>query len=86
MHTQHINFHLISTLLILLKIDENCSRGFLKCSGRYTKKRQEIQERVTVDQVLQPIRILRASHSITTPSKTLLRNFDMERRLKDHFE
>ena len=34
MHTQHINFHLVSTSLILLKIDENCSRVFLKCSGQ----------------------------------------------------
>ena len=45
-----------------------------------------MQERVTVDQVLQPIRILRAGRSITTPSKTLQRDFDMERRLKDQFE
>jgi len=34
MHTQHINFHLVSTSLILLKIDEYFSRGFLKYSGQ----------------------------------------------------
>ena len=87
MHTQHINFHLVSTSLILLKIDENFSRGFLKCSSQvYLVPPRSTGKGYDRTSVTTHPNSARKSDSITTPSKSLLWEFDMERTQKDHFE
>ena len=87
MHTQHINFHLVSTSLILLKIDENFSRGFLKCSSQvYLVPPRSTGKGYSRTSVTTHPNSERKSDSITTPSKSLLREFDMDRTQKDHFE
>ena len=80
-------FHLVSTSLILLKIDENCSRGFLKCSGQvYLVPQRSIGKGYGRTSVTTHPNSERKSDSITTPGKSLLWEFDIERTYKGHFE
>ena len=80
-------FHLVSTSLILLKIDENCSRGFLKCSGQvYLVPPRSIGKGYGRTSVTTHPNSERKSDSITTPGKSLLWEFDIERTYKGHFE
>ena len=68
-HTQHINFYLVSISLILLKIAEKLEhRLFIMQWSGILSNAERNRKGFTIDQVLQPNRILRASHSITTPS------------------
>ena len=73
-------FHLVSTSLILLKIDENCSRGFLKCSGQvYLVPPRSTGKGYGRTSVTTHPNSERKSDSITTPGKSLQWEFDMER-------